>query len=65
MTARMFSLAILRVREPNRWRSCNLRPVIAHIGPEPAGLGLAVAGCEHWNRRVVGMNLGCGHDMAS
>jgi hypothetical protein len=38
-------------------------PVIAHIDPEPSGLGSSTAGIEHGNRRVVGKQLGRGEDM--
>src|SRR5882672_447743 len=38
-------------------------PIIAHVSPQPAGLGLAAAGSEDRNRCVVGVNLGCRHDM--
>jgi hypothetical protein len=54
--ARMFAPAIRRVGEPNG--GCGVvtcRTVIAHIGPEPAGLRLPVAGCEHRHGRVVGV----------
>ena len=42
--ARMLSLAVFRIREPDG-RSSGLRcgAVIAHIGPEPAGFGSAPA----------------------
>ena len=60
----VLALTIGRVGEPHggcgriaRW------PVVADIGPEPSGLGPPVARREYWNRRVVGMQLACGHDM--
>jgi hypothetical protein len=33
------------------------RPVVAHIDPEPPGLGPAEARCQHRNRRVVAVDL--------
>lgn len=60
----VLALAIGREGEPHggcgriaRWS------VVADVGPEPSGLGPAVARREHWNRRVVGMKLARGHDM--
>src|SRR5271170_7620402 len=56
MLSWMLALAILRVCEPNRWRSVFAgRPVIANISPEPAGLGLATTRCKHRHRRIVGV----------
>src|SRR5258708_32144029 len=64
MPTRMFSLAILRVCEPD-CRSSGLggRPVIAHIGPEAPCLGLAVTRREYGNRCVVGVDLRCRQNM--
>ena len=61
---RMFSSAVFRISEPDR-RGLLLacRSVVANIGPEPSGLGLAVAGREHWYGRVVGMKLAAGKHM--
>src|ERR1700733_4294005 len=43
----MFPLAVRRVGEPNGGsRVVACRPVVAHVGPKPAGLGLAVAGAS-------------------
>src|ERR1019366_6494878 len=60
----VLALTIRRVGEPYggggriaRW------PVVADIGPEPSGLGPAVARREHRDRRVVGVQLAGGHDM--
>lgn len=43
--------------EPNgergRWRFAAPRAFVARIGPEPCGLGLAGAGGEHADRRVI------------
>src|SRR5450432_2145015 len=51
MPTRMFSLAILRVGEPDCGSSglCG-RPIVAHIGPEAPCLGLAVTRREYGNR---------------
>jgi hypothetical protein len=38
--------------------------LIAHRGPQPAGLGLAFAGIEHRDRRVVGVQREAGANMA-
>src|SRR5271169_6335003 len=52
----MFSLAILRVGEPHRWWHITARrTVIAHIGPESCGLGLACSRSQHRNGRVIGV----------
>ena len=52
----MFSLAILRVGEPHSWWHITARrSIVAHIGPEPRGLGLACAGRQHRNGRVIGV----------
>jgi hypothetical protein len=54
----MLTLTIRRVGEPHRWRRVFTGwPFIADIDPEAAGPGLSVAESEHWNRRVVGMDL--------
>ena len=64
MLARMFTLAIFRVGEPDSGRGLFARrPVVAHISPETSGLGLAVAGREHRHRRIVGMQLAAGEHM--
>ena len=64
MLPRMLTLAILRVREPDSRRSISTRgPVIAHISPQPAGLGLAAARRKHRHRRIVGVELGSGQHM--
>ena len=64
MLPRMFALAILGICEPHR--RCGLiagRPIIPHIGPQPGRLGLAVAGSQHRNGRVIGVYLRPCHDM--
>src|ERR1700733_6346782 len=54
----MFSLAILRVGEPHGWwHITTRRSIVAHIGPEPRGLGLACARSQHRNGRVIGVYL--------
>src|SRR5712675_2251271 len=54
----MFALAIFRVCEPDsRCSRFAGRPVVAHVGPETSGLGLAAAGSEHRYRRVVSVQL--------
>ncbi len=54
----MFALAILGVSEPHCSRSdlCS-RPIVPHIGPQPGRLGLAVAGSQHRNRRIIGVDF--------
>ncbi len=60
MLAWPLALAVGRVGEPDRRRGgIARRAVVANIGPEPSSLRLAVAGCEHRDRRVVGVQLGC------
>jgi hypothetical protein len=64
MLAWMFALAICRVCEPDRRRGLiACRSVIAHVCPQPASLGLAVARSEHWQRRIVGVQLAAGENM--
>ena len=54
MLLRMFSLAIFRVGEPHGRRHITARrSIVAHIGPQPAGLGLTCAGSQHRNGRVI------------
>ena len=57
------AFAILRVREPNRRRYIfTCWPVVAHISPETAGLGLAAARRKHRHRCIVCVKLGsCKH----
>src|SRR5271156_3137948 len=58
MLLRMFSLAILCVGEPNGWRHIAARrSIVAHIGPEPRGFGLACAWSQHRNGRVITVYL--------
>jgi hypothetical protein len=60
----MLALAIFRVSEPDGGRSVfTSRPVVAHIGPEPSRLSLAVAGRQHRDRSVVSMELGSAEHM--
>ena len=52
----MFSLTILCVGEPDSWRHITARwSIVAHIGPEARGFGLACARSQHWNGRVIGV----------
>src|SRR4029078_5591565 len=61
---RMFTAAVFRISESDSPSSLFARrSVVAHVGPEPSGFGLAVARCEHRHRRVVGMELATGKDM--
>src|SRR5579883_585391 len=66
VASRMLAAAI-RAEEVGRgrWRRSAERPVIAHIDPEPTGLGLAIAGRQHRNRRVVAVDLLGREDMAA
>lgn len=58
MSPWVLSLAVRRVGEPDCRRIVRTgRTVIADIGPEPSGLGLARARSKHRNRRVVPMQL--------
>src|SRR5271168_2050507 len=60
----VLALAIRSVGEPcGGCRRIARWPVVADIGPESSDLRPAVARREHWYRRVVGVQLACGHDM--
>ena len=60
----MFALAIFRVSEPHGWSGLHASgAIVANIGPEHAGPGLAVAGSKHRNRRIIGMYLRCCQNM--
>src|ERR1700743_2902123 len=64
MLAWMFSLAVLRVGDPSGGSGVvHRRPAGPPVGPRPAGLGLAVAGCENRQRGIVSMDLAAGKDM--
>jgi len=57
----MLSLAIGRLGKPHGWRPVFAsRPLIANVGQEASGPGLAVAGRKYRHRRVVGMDLAGG-----
>lgn len=59
VSLRVLASAIGRVREPDRRRRrIGTGAVVAHVGPQPPGLGLSLAWCKDRNRRVVGMQLG-------
>lgn len=61
----MDALAVGRVGKPNgRRRRVASWPVIAHIGPQARRLGFAIAGRQHRDRRVVGVQLRCCQHMA-
>ncbi len=58
MRSRPLALAIGRVAEQHhRRRTVAGRAVVAHVHPQPAGPGLAMARRQHRHRRVVGMQL--------
>jgi hypothetical protein len=64
MLLRMFTTTIRRVEEHGRRRIwASKRAVVAHIGPEPAGPGLALGQDRH--RGVVGVDAFGRKDMAS
>jgi len=59
---RMFAFTIRRVGEPYRCGRCVSRgTIIANISPQPPGFCFAVAGRQHRNRRVVGVQLRRAH----
>ena len=65
MLLRMFALAIRRIRKPNRRR--RLAPgwaVLANVGPQPTGLGLAHTRSQYRHRSVVGVQLATIEDIA-
>src|ERR1700676_2596557 len=62
--AGMLSLAVGRIGEPYGWRCLEASwTIVSDISPEAAGPGLAVAGREHGQWRVIGMQLGSGEHM--
>ncbi len=62
----MLAFAVWRVAiEHSRRRSAGMRPPVAKIDPEAAGLGLAVAGSQHRHGRVVRMDDGACHDVTA
>ena len=62
MLTAALALAVGRVavEHGGRCRS-GMRALVAQIDPQPAGLGLAVAGRQHGHRRIVGMDHGARH----
>src|SRR5579884_2410115 len=63
---RMLAFAIGSVSKPYRRRNrSGAGTLIAHVGPESAGFGFSVSGCEYRNRRIVGMNDIGGKDVPS
>ena len=62
---RMDALAVGRVGKPHgRRRRCRRWPVVAHIGPQARRSGLAIARRQHRDRRIVGVQLCAGQDVA-
>jgi len=62
MALRMLPGTTARVMERcRRWVVAAKRPVIANVGPDPAGDGLQFR--EHGHRRVVGVDAFRAHDM--
>jgi hypothetical protein len=60
MLARVLALAIGRVAKQHRSvPAAAPGPLIAHVSPQPPGLGLARSGCQHRHRRVVGVQRAC------
>src|SRR6266581_9589380 len=53
---RVLALAVWRVEEQRRRRArAGEWPLVANVGPQPSGLGLAGAGRQYRHRRVVDM----------
>src|SRR3984957_18022707 len=53
MLPRMFPPAVFRICEPDGGRRIfPARPVVAHVGPETSGFGLAATRSEHWDGSV-------------
>src|ERR1700678_1935667 len=66
MLARMFALAILGISEPHcRCGLISGGPIVPHIGPQPGRFGLALAGSQHRNRRIIGVYFRSCHDVPS
>jgi len=64
MALRVRTLAVGRVEEQRRRRPlAGERPLVADIGPQSPGLGLACARRQHRHRRVVDMQCVAGHDL--
>src|SRR5260370_7792592 len=58
MLLRMFALAVRRVCKPHGRRGLVARgTVVADIGPEAAGLGLACSRCKYGQRSIVAVQL--------
>ena len=65
MLSWMLATPIRRIGKPHCWRrAVACWTIIANIGPHTTQLGLAVAGCQHRNRRVIGVQLASAHDVA-
>ena len=66
MLAAALTLPVWRVAVEHRRRcGAGMRPFVAKIDPEPAFLGLAVAGGEHRHGRVIGVDDAARHDVAA
>src|SRR5258708_11505834 len=66
MLLRMSAPAVCRIREPqSRGSLVACGAVVAHISPEQRRLRLAGAGSKHWDRRVIGVQLGCRQYMSA
>jgi len=53
----MLAFAIGAKSEPDRRRDLTGSwPLVAHVRPQPAGLGFAAPGCKHRKRRIVGVH---------
>ena len=64
VSLRMFTLAIGRIEVGcRRWPLSAMGPLVADIGPQPAGLGFAEARSQHRHRRVVTMQHIRSHDL--
>src|SRR5882757_1757617 len=64
MRLRMFALAVGRVEEQSRWRPrAGEWPLIADVGPQPAGLGLAGARREDRHRGIVDVQVVAGENL--
>ena len=65
MSPRALAFAVRRVEEQcHRRAAAGERPLVANVGPQPAGLGLAGAWRPHRHRRVVDMQGVGRHDLA-
>src|SRR5436305_11261393 len=64
MRLRMLAFTVGRVEEQSRrWPRAGEWPLIANVGPQPAGLGLAGARRQNRHRGVVDMQSVAGQDV--